>query len=82
MQVSGLCGNFDGNAINDHTTMGGVDVSSDPDADNLVGDSFIDASETLVFFMFCFWKIANKIFKICLKQYFFRPEFLTQIQRV
>ena len=40
-QVYGLCGNNDGNITNDWTKLDGTDVSGQPLAANLLGDSFV-----------------------------------------
>ena len=39
--MTGLCGSNDNNATNDWTTANGTFVGDDPDAANLVGDSYI-----------------------------------------
>lgn len=41
--MTGLCGNSDGNVTNDFTTSNGTYVGTDPDAANLLGDSYIIA---------------------------------------
>jgi zonadhesin len=39
--LQGICGNYDGNPGNDLTTADGVDVRVQPNAANLVGDSYV-----------------------------------------
>lgn len=38
--LEGLCGTFDGNASTDYVTSDGKDVTSHPDRDNLIGNSW------------------------------------------
>jgi len=45
-QLTGLCGNFDGNDKNDWTTADGTYVGDNEDRTNLLGDSFIVESST------------------------------------
>jgi len=44
--LTGLCGNFDGNSANDWTKADGTDISGDPDRTNLLGDSYIVGTTT------------------------------------
>lgn len=47
-RVNGLCGNSDGNTTNDWTKSDGTDVSGQPLAANLLGDSFVVPDPTVV----------------------------------
>jgi len=39
--MCGVCGNFNGNSLDDYTTASGTDASHDPNPGKSVGDSYI-----------------------------------------
>ena len=39
--VQGICGDYDGDPSNDHTTKNGIDVSGEPDRGSRIGNSWI-----------------------------------------